>query len=427
MANGPKLPEFSLPSSAGERKFPSGRNALLCFVKEDCPTCQITMPLIEAAHGAFASKLRCEASNLDVLAIGQDAEGNAKLVEQYRMKTPMLDDSALKVSFAYGLDTVPTIILAAPDGSEMRRFVGFDKTDWQDMMAELARLSGTRGASHRLVEISAAAPRMRLQIGRAGNRRAAGGRGAWRKAHRASNRNRRGGPLRIHVRTRPHRWPAGDSSYAGARQAHAHRHAARSSRGDRVAAAEHGSRYHRENCRQCRHGGMQAGIHAGGSRGNRGGRDSGIQRARHHVDDVGRDAGDRRQRSHPRTHRHEHGHDGARIRQSRQRDYRPRGETHAAKRRRRQARRYRALDAGIDREIHHLLRRMGGAQPVGAAARRARIQESGQRRHGVRAGSELAPNRRPDLAHRTRAVRKPRAWDSKRAGIRSNTAPARSC
>jgi hypothetical protein len=81
MANGQKLPEFSLQSFAGERKFPSGRNALLCFVKEDCPTCQLTIPLIEAAHAAFASKLPdANASNLEVLAIGQDAEGNAKLV-----------------------------------------------------------------------------------------------------------------------------------------------------------------------------------------------------------------------------------------------------------------------------------------------------------------------------------------------------------
>ena len=64
-----ELPEFSLKDLAGgERKFPSGRHALLCFVKEDCPTCQLTIPLIEAAHAAFASKL-------DVFAIGQDRRG----------------------------------------------------------------------------------------------------------------------------------------------------------------------------------------------------------------------------------------------------------------------------------------------------------------------------------------------------------------
>src|SRR5277367_6363033 len=125
MATSPKLPEFSLHDAAGtEHRFPLGRHALLCFVKEDCQTCQLTMPLIEATHSAFSSKV-------EILAIGQDAEGNAKLSEQFRLRTPMLDDSALKVSFAYGFDTVPCIILAAPDGSEILRFVGFDKPDWQ--------------------------------------------------------------------------------------------------------------------------------------------------------------------------------------------------------------------------------------------------------------------------------------------------------
>src|ERR1700730_10657708 len=141
MPEASKLPEFSLRDLTGvEHKFPTGRHALLCFVKEDCATCQMTMPIIEAAHGAFTSKV-------DVVAIGQDTEGNVKLVKQHRLKTPMLDDSALKVSFAYGLDTVPTIILAAPDGSEMRRFVGFDKTDWQELLAEIARLSHARPPS----------------------------------------------------------------------------------------------------------------------------------------------------------------------------------------------------------------------------------------------------------------------------------------
>ena len=82
---------------------------------------------------------------------------------------------------------------------------------------------------------------------------------------------------------------------------------------------------------------------------------------------------------------------------------------------------------GANRQIHHLLRRVRGAQPVGATARRARLQEGRKRGDGVRAGGEFAPDRRPDLAHRARAVRKPRALASRRAGIRSSTAPAKSC
>lgn len=130
-------PSFELIDGAGRaRKFPTGRAALLCFVKEDCPTCGMTMPLIEAAHRAFGE-------SVDVLAIGQDREGNAKFVQRYALTVPMLDDSALKVSFAYDLDTVPTIILADAQGAETRRFIGFGRDDWRNLMLEMSRLSGT--------------------------------------------------------------------------------------------------------------------------------------------------------------------------------------------------------------------------------------------------------------------------------------------
>jgi peroxiredoxin len=136
MASAQTLSSFSLRDLSGaEHRFPAGRPALLCFVKEDCPTCQLTMPLIEAAHRAFSSRV-------GVIAIGQDAEGNVKLAKQHRLGVPMLDDSALKVSFAYDLDTVPTVILASAEGAELRRFVGFDKGDWKSLIAELAHIAG---------------------------------------------------------------------------------------------------------------------------------------------------------------------------------------------------------------------------------------------------------------------------------------------
>ncbi len=135
------LPAFELRDlHTGPRSFPSARATLLCFVKEDCPTCVLSIPLIEAAHKSFGESVA-------VWAIGQDADGNAKLVERHRLTVPMLDDSALKVSFAYELDTVPTIILADSRGAEIRRFVGFGRDDWREMFAELARLSGLREPS----------------------------------------------------------------------------------------------------------------------------------------------------------------------------------------------------------------------------------------------------------------------------------------
>ncbi|MDA0364393.1 MAG: redoxin domain-containing protein [Chloroflexi bacterium] len=130
------LPAFGLDDQHGTwRTFPSGRPALLVFVHEECPTCGLSMPLIEAAHRAFGTAL-------DIWAIGQDAEGNAALIERHDLTGPLLDDSELKVSFAYGFDTVPTVILAGGDGAEISRFVGFGRDDWRALFGELAARSG---------------------------------------------------------------------------------------------------------------------------------------------------------------------------------------------------------------------------------------------------------------------------------------------
>ena len=134
------LPSFSLDDQHRRaHSFPGGRPALLCFVKEDCPTCGLTMPLIEAAAEAFRDKV-------DVVAIGQDAAGNALLVERHKFTAPMLDDSDLKISYAYNVEIVPTVILADGRGAELRRFEGFDKSDWQRALADIAHLAGGSAA-----------------------------------------------------------------------------------------------------------------------------------------------------------------------------------------------------------------------------------------------------------------------------------------
>src|SRR5487761_2035847 len=125
------FPPFTLAGTTGaEHAFPTGRHALLCFVKEDCPTCVLSMPLIEAAAKAFGGAM-------DIFVIGQEAAGNALLVERFGLTAPMLDDSALRVSFAYEIDTVPTIILADAVGNELEQFVGFSKADWQALYQRL--------------------------------------------------------------------------------------------------------------------------------------------------------------------------------------------------------------------------------------------------------------------------------------------------
>src|SRR5665213_123327 len=136
MANGTRLlPRFSLGDAQGNTQAFSGtQSTLLCFVKEDCPTCVLSIPLIESAHRAFAHAVQ-------VFAIGQDRAGNDALVKRYRLTVPMLDDLELRVSFSYDIEIVPTIILADTDGREVRRFLGFGRNDWRDMWEELTRIA----------------------------------------------------------------------------------------------------------------------------------------------------------------------------------------------------------------------------------------------------------------------------------------------
>jgi len=130
------LPGFTLADLDGNRRpFPTGRPALLCFVKEDCPTCGLSMPMIEALHRAFGSRI-------DVLVVGQDAPGNRVLVERHGLSAPVLDDSELKVSFAYDLDTVPTIVFADAQGHELDGFVGFVRDDWRELIEMMCREAG---------------------------------------------------------------------------------------------------------------------------------------------------------------------------------------------------------------------------------------------------------------------------------------------
>ena len=71
MSTKTRLPSFSLHDMQGRNyDFPNGKTSLLCFVKEDCPTCQLSLPLIEIIQKTFSSVV-------EVLLIGQDHAGNS--------------------------------------------------------------------------------------------------------------------------------------------------------------------------------------------------------------------------------------------------------------------------------------------------------------------------------------------------------------
>jgi hypothetical protein len=127
------LAAFFLNDLEGKQHaFPSGKATLLCFVREECETCHLSMPVVEAVYRAYGDAI-------NVWAIGQ--EDNQKLRDHHQTTVPILDDTALKVSFGYNVQIVPTIILADVSGDEIMRWEAFHKGDWQDLIARLSKLT----------------------------------------------------------------------------------------------------------------------------------------------------------------------------------------------------------------------------------------------------------------------------------------------
>lgn len=131
-----RVPPFSLKDTDGEsRTFPGDRPSVLCFLRQDCPTCELSLPVIEAAHAEFGTQV-------DVWIVAQDEDGGVKLREGHGLSTPVLDDSELGVSFEAGVETVPSIVSFRPGGDELRRFVGFAVEDWKRLFSDAETLTG---------------------------------------------------------------------------------------------------------------------------------------------------------------------------------------------------------------------------------------------------------------------------------------------
>lgn len=127
---------FLLEDSTGTAwNFAADAPTLICFVKEDCPTCNDVMPVLAALHRSYGSALAFR-------VVGQTRQGNELLESRYAPGFRILDDSRLKVSYAYGIDTVPTLLLCDGSGSATETLVGFVRDEWRQLAARLAAETG---------------------------------------------------------------------------------------------------------------------------------------------------------------------------------------------------------------------------------------------------------------------------------------------
>jgi hypothetical protein len=126
------LPGFSLADADGaERRFPTGRPALVCFVKEDCHTCNLAAPVLEAFHRAWGE-------SADIWVLGQSAEGNAILRDRHGLTLPFLDESACETSFAWDFEIVPAVFWADAAGRPKQRTEGFVREEWEALARTIA-------------------------------------------------------------------------------------------------------------------------------------------------------------------------------------------------------------------------------------------------------------------------------------------------
>lgn len=130
---------FTLSDDRGAtRSFPNARPTLLVFVKEDCETCNVTLPLLEALHQAADDRL-------DVWAVAQVGDDIPILRERHGLTMPMLDDNQLDLSYDADIDTVPSVFLYSGDGECTLQTFGFDRDEWQALTSEALELAGLPG------------------------------------------------------------------------------------------------------------------------------------------------------------------------------------------------------------------------------------------------------------------------------------------
>lgn len=141
---GTVAPAFSLPVSGRPGREdgipPRGARglALIAFFKKSCPTCRLTLPLLQRLHA------RTGAAGGRVLGVSQDgAEGAAAFAAELGLTFPILiDGDGYPVSSLYDLETVPSLYLVDASGAVVASGAGFARAELQDMADRLAASVG---------------------------------------------------------------------------------------------------------------------------------------------------------------------------------------------------------------------------------------------------------------------------------------------
>lgn len=140
---GSTAPGFDLPASGsdvhrlGLDELTASGPALLAFFKTSCPVCTLSFPLWGELANRYGHAVKVAAVSQDPLAVARPW-----LVE-LGFDAPVVDDSdGYGVSAAYGIETVPTLVLVDKAGEVLSTSQGWDRERANAWDADLAELTG---------------------------------------------------------------------------------------------------------------------------------------------------------------------------------------------------------------------------------------------------------------------------------------------
>jgi len=102
-----------------------GAPTLLFFFEHDCPTCDLTAPLVERLAAELGR------GGLAVIGVSQSDPGeSAAFAARHGLHFPVALDASLEVSAEWGFDAVPALVLLSAQQGILEAFEGFTRADW---------------------------------------------------------------------------------------------------------------------------------------------------------------------------------------------------------------------------------------------------------------------------------------------------------
>lgn len=130
----PRAPVLLPDLDGADHALPQSQ-ALICFVKDDCETCNTAAPVLEALQRAYGGAVQ-------VLLIAQSGAANADFAARHGLSMPVLDDRSYKTAFDWQIESVPSVFWLNAEGDTLSAFEGFVRTDWEQLASDLSAATG---------------------------------------------------------------------------------------------------------------------------------------------------------------------------------------------------------------------------------------------------------------------------------------------